>query len=49
MTNQPSNLEAQLEAQEEQAIAAADTMERLEETSSLPGKKGQSALLRSMG
>jgi phenylalanyl-tRNA synthetase alpha chain len=54
MTNQPSNLEAQLEAlrQEAQhAIAAADTMERLEELRVVYlGKKGHlSALLRSMG
>ena len=54
MTNQPSNLEAQLEAlrqEAQQAIAAADTMERLEELRVVYlGKKGQlSALLRSMG
>ena len=55
MTNQPSNLEAQLEAlrqEAQQAIAAADTLERLEELRVLylGNKKGQlSALLRSMG
>lgn len=54
MTKQPSNLEAQLEAlrqQAQQAIAAADTLERLEELRVVYlGKKGQlSALLRSMG
>ncbi len=54
MTNQPSNLEAQLEAlrqEAQQAIAAADTLERLEELRVVYlGKKGQlSALLRSMG
>ena len=54
MTNQPNNLEAQLEALlhvAQQAIAAADTMERLEELRVVYlGKKGQlSALLRSMG
>ncbi len=54
MTNQPSNLEAQLEALQqegEKAIAAADTLERLEELRvSYLGKKGQmGALLRSMG
>ncbi len=54
MTNQLSNLEAQLEALlhvAQQAIAAADTMERLEELRVVYlGKKGQlSALLRSMG
>jgi len=54
MTNQPSNLEAQLEAlrqEAQQAIAAADTLERLEELRvAYLGKKGQlSALLRNMG
>lgn len=54
MTNQPSNLEAQLEAlrqEAQQVIAAADTLERLEELRVVYlGKKGQlSALLRSMG
>ena len=54
MTNQPSNLEAQLEAlrqEAQRAIAAADTLERLEELRVVYlGKKGQlSALLRSMG
>ena len=54
MTNQPSNLEAQLEAlrqEAQQAIAAADTIERLEELRVVYlGKKGQlSGLLRSMG
>ena len=54
MTNQPSNLEAQLEAlrqEAQQAIAAADTIERLEELRVIYlGKKGQlSGLLRSMG
>ena len=54
MTNQPSNLEAQLEAlqqEAQQAIAAADTLERLEELRLVYlGKKGQlSVLLRSMG
>jgi len=54
MTNQPSNLEAQLEAlrqEAQQAIAAADTLERLEELRVVYlGKKGQlSALLRNMG
>jgi phenylalanyl-tRNA synthetase alpha chain len=54
MTNQPSNLEAQLETlrqQAQQAIATADTMERLEELRVVYlGKKGQlSALLRNMG
>ena len=54
MTNQPSNLEAQLEAlqqEAQQAIAAADTLERLEELRVVYlGKKGQlSALLRGMG
>ena len=54
MTNQLNNLEAQLEAlrqEAQQAIAAADTMERLEELRVVYlGKKGQlSALLRSMG
>lgn len=53
-TNQPSNLEAQLEdlrLQAQNAIAAADTLERLEELRvGYLGKKGQlSALLRSMG
>ena len=54
MTNQPSNLEAQLEAlrqEAQQAIAAANTLERLEELRVVYlGKKGQlSALLRNMG
>jgi phenylalanyl-tRNA synthetase alpha chain len=54
MTNQPSNLEAQLAAlrqEAQQTIAAADTLERLEELRvAYLGKKGQlSALLRSMG
>ncbi len=54
MTNQPSNLEAQLEALQQEAqkiIALADTLERLEELRVFYlGKKGQmSALLRSMG
>lgn len=54
ITNQPSNLEAQLEAlrqQAQSAIAAADTLERLEELRvGYLGKKGQlSTLLRSMG
>jgi phenylalanyl-tRNA synthetase alpha chain len=54
MTNQPSNLEAQLEAlrqEAQQAIAAVNTLERLEELRvAYLGKKGQlSALLRSMG
>lgn len=54
MTNQPSNLEAQLEALRQEAkdaIAAADNLERLEELRVVYlGKKGQlSALLRSMG
>lgn len=54
ITNQPSNLEAQLEALQQEAqsaIASADTLERLEELRvSYLGKKGQlSALLRSMG
>ena len=54
MTNQPSNLEAQLEAlrqEAKRAIAAADTLERLEELRVVYlGKKGQlSGLLRSMG
>jgi phenylalanyl-tRNA synthetase alpha chain len=54
MTNQPSNLEAQLEAlrqEAQQVIALADTLERLEELRVFYlGKKGQlSALLRSMG
>lgn len=54
MTDQPSNLEAQLEAlrqEAQQAIAAADTLERLEELRVVYlGKKGQlSALLRIMG
>ena len=54
MTNQPSNLEAQLEALRQEAqkvIALADTLERLEELRVFYlGKKGQlSALLRSMG
>ena len=54
MTNQPSNLEAQLEAlrrEGQQTIAAVDTLERLEELRVVYfGKKGQlSVLLRSMG
>ena len=54
MTNQPSNLEAQLEAlrqEAQQAIAVADTLEHLEELRVVYlGKKGKlSALLRSMG
>ena len=54
MTNQPLDLEAQLEALRQEAkgaIAAADTLERLEELRVVYlGKKGQlSALLRSMG
>ncbi len=54
MTNQPSNLEAQLLAlriEGEKAIAAADTLERLEELRvGYLGKKGElSMLLRSMG
>lgn len=54
MTNQPSNLEAQLEAlrqEAQQVIALADTLDRLEELRVFYlGKKGQlSALLRSMG
>ncbi|MFH7030644.1 MAG: phenylalanine--tRNA ligase subunit alpha [Heteroscytonema crispum UTEX LB 1556] len=54
MTNQPSNLEAQLLAlrlEGEKAIAAADSLERLEELRvSYLGKKGSlGALLRSMG
>ncbi len=54
ITNQPSNLETQLEALQQEArgaIAAADTLERLEELRvGYLGKKGQlSALLRSMG
>lgn len=54
MTNQPNNLQAQLEALEQeaqQAIAAANSLERLEELRVVYlGKKGQlSALLRSMG
>jgi hypothetical protein len=54
MTNQPSNLEAQLEALRQEAqkvITLADTLERLEELRVFYlGKKGQlSALLRSMG
>ena len=54
ITNQPSNLEAQLEALQQEArgaVAAADTLERLEELRvGYVGKKGQlSALLRSMG
>lgn len=54
MTDQPSNLEAQLEAlrqEAQQTIAAADTLERLEELRVVYlGKKGQlSALLRIMG
>lgn len=53
-TNQPSNLEAQLEAlrqEAQQAIASTDTLERLEELRVVYlGKKGKlSALLRSMG
>jgi len=54
MTNQPLDLEAQLEALRQEAkgaIAAADTLERLEELRVVYlGKKGQlGALLRSMG
>ncbi len=54
ITNQPSNLETQLETLRQEAqktIAAADTLERLEELRVFYlGKKGQlSALLRSMG
>ncbi len=54
MTDQPSNLKAPLEALQQEAqkaIAAADTLERLEELRVVYlGKKGQlSALLRSMG
>ena len=54
MTNQPNNLEAQLAAlrqEAQQAIAAADSLERLEELRVVYlGKKGQlSALLRIMG
>lgn len=54
MSNQPSNLEAQLEAlrqEAQQAIIAADTLERLEELRVFYlGKKGQlPVLLRSMG
>lgn len=54
MTNQPSNLEAQLEALQlsgDKAIRDADTLERIEELRvSYLGKKGElSALLRSMG
>lgn len=54
MTNQPSNLETQLLAlrqQGEKAIAAADSLERLEELRvGYLGKKGElSVLLRSMG
>jgi phenylalanyl-tRNA synthetase alpha chain len=54
MTDQPNNLEAQLEAlrqDAQQAIAATDSLERLEELRVVYlGKKGQlSALLRSMG
>ena len=54
MTNQPSNLEAQLKAlrqEAQQAIAVADTLEHLEELRVVYlGKKGKlSALLRSMG
>ncbi|GAX40711.1 phenylalanyl-tRNA synthetase subunit alpha [Tolypothrix sp. NIES-4075] len=54
MTNQPSNLEAQLLAlriEGEKAIAAADSLERLEELRvGYLGKKGElSTLLRSMG
>lgn len=54
MTNQPSNLEAQLEALQksgQQAITAADSLERLEELRvHYLGKKGQlSGLLKSMG
>lgn len=54
ITNQPSNLETQLEALQQEArgaIASADTLERLEELRvGYLGKKGQlSALLRSMG
>ncbi len=54
MTNQPSNLEAQLEALQlsgEKAIQNADTLEKIEELRvSYLGKKGElSVLLRSMG
>ena len=54
MTDPTSNLEAQLEAlrqEAQQTIAAADTLERLEELRVVYlGKKGQlPALLRSMG
>lgn len=54
MSNQPSNLEAQLETLRQEAktaIAAVDTLERLEELRVVYlGKKGQlSGLLRSMG
>lgn len=54
MTNQPSNLAAQLEALQDsaqKAIAAADNLERLEDLRvAYLGKKGQlSALLRGMG
>lgn len=54
MTDQPSNLAAQLEAlrqDAQQAIAATDSLDRLEELRVVYlGKKGQlSALLRSMG
>ena len=54
MTNQPLDLEAQLEALQQEAtgaIAAANTLERLEELRVVYlGKKGQlSLLLRSMG
>jgi len=53
MTNQPSNLEAQLEAlrqEAQQAIAAADTWNAEELRVVYLGKKGHlSALLRSMG
>jgi len=54
MTNQPSNLEAQLEALQlsgNKAIKEADTLEKIEELRvSYLGKKGElSALLRSMG
>jgi phenylalanyl-tRNA synthetase alpha chain len=54
MTNQPSNLEAQLLAlriEGEKAIASADSLERLEELRiGYLGKKGElSTLLRSMG
>ncbi len=54
MTNQPSNLEAQLKAlrqEAQQAIAVADTLEHLEELRVVYlGKKGKlSALLRNMG